>query len=172
MPYQPHKQVTYRIAEPHEFPDQRTVHISPLPSGGVEFLLRRGHARPELAREFTLQTAHLIVHGDWREYAADTAGLERPPLGLLLGVSRWEAVQPEDMPDGHLIYPTDYDGGSIVAVRADTHTDQLRHDTNDLLLRAVGDGLWNQHWPHTRPPAPPPRPAPLSAPTATLAVLL
>lgn len=172
VPYQPHLQLAFRIADPHEFPDDRTVHVKELSEGRLEFLLRVGHAWPSVAEQATLYGAHDVVHGEWRQDWAHSERFERPALGRLLGTFRWEGVPPDEMPDGHAYCNLTYVTGSVGLVRSDATTHRLRNDMNDVLLRAAGDGLWNHHWPIGRPPATGTRPTPLLTPAATASLLL
>lgn len=150
MPYEPHIQIVYRRALPGEIPDGRVAYINEGPGGQAEMLFEPGEVCGPLPEQATLQSANQMVHGEWRPELTDDGRMKRPALGKLLGVSRWEAVSPDELPPGHLIHPLSRDGSDVWAVAWDSHTPRIRHEVNDLLLRLAGDELWKQHWPGNR----------------------
>ena len=167
MPYQPHIQIVYRTARPGEIPDGRAAYIHEAPGGQAEMLLAPGEVWGPLPEQASLQSADQMVHGEWRPQWTEDGRMKRPALGKLLGVSRWEAVSPDELPPGHLIHPISRAGSCVWAVAWDSHTPRVRHEVNDLLLRLAGDELWKQHWPANRLVVPTQRHAPSTAPLRT-----
>ncbi|MET7477941.1 hypothetical protein ABZT17_26740 [Streptomyces sp. NPDC005648] len=151
MPYQSHKPVVYRIVDEEEMPDGLVVTIKDWPGGHAEVLFRQGEVSPSLPDELTRQSNHLIVHGSWRQAWTEGERVEGQALGLLLGVNRWESVPSHLMPPGHIVFPIQEEGLCVWVVDEDCVSRKVRNDMNDMLLRMVGDGLWYQNWPKSRP---------------------
>ncbi|WP_329338529.1 hypothetical protein OG866_26925 [Streptomyces sp. NBC_00663] len=165
MPYEPHIQIVYRLAEPGEIPDGHAVWIKELPGRRAAMIFEPdGVTDPQLLEQATLQSASQMVNGEWRQDWTGGDRMEGPTLGKLLCVSRWEAVPPEELPEGCLIHPISRRGSCVWAVSWDSHAPRIRHGVNDQLLRLAGDGLWKQHWPGNRLVMPTQRLAPPIAP--------
>lgn len=168
MPYTAQIRVQYRIAEAGEIPDGHSVHIEDQPGSRLKILLHRRHTRGGmLPKAFTRLCSHQVVHGTWRQRWTEDGRMKRPPQGLGLAVSRWEAVPASEMPHGHIVFGVSR-GGSCVWLIDDRYcTKQLVDDMNDLLLRLAGDGLWIQVWFWGWPPPAVRTPRPLFTPSAT-----
>ncbi|MGW3417017.1 hypothetical protein [Streptomyces phaeochromogenes] len=93
--------------------------------------------------------------------------MKRPPQGLGVAVSRWEAVPPRMMPRGHIAFGLSRGGSCIWLIDERYCTKQLQDDMNDLLLRLAGDGLWVQVWFWDWPPGRNQTSRPLLAPSTT-----
>ncbi|QQM44969.1 hypothetical protein [Streptomyces liliifuscus] len=168
MPHTPKIKVLYRTAEAGEIRDDRTVQIEDQPGSQSEILLHRHHTMGDaLPRAFTRLSGHQIVHGSWRQRWTDDGRMTRPPQGLGLAVSRWEAVPADEMPAGQIVFGLSQ-GGSCVWLIDDRYcTERLVDDMNALLLRLAGDGLWIQCWFRDWPPRVLHAPPPLLTPSST-----
>lgn len=146
MPDEQTPAIVYHLDFDGRIPAGQLIHVDDRPGGQADVYLHRLHVREPLVWELNWLSLQHVGLGYWRQRWAGGGQVQEDAEDLGIAVSRWKIVPADEMPSGRYIFFTEQQGTCLWLARSGYCTVSLRDAMNAMLLRAAGDGLWEQSW--------------------------
>ncbi|MFC8365574.1 hypothetical protein ACFUIY_37600 [Streptomyces griseorubiginosus] len=164
MPDEQTPSIVYHLDWAGRIPKGQVIHVDDRPGGQADVYFHPLHVREPLLWELNSLSHNHVGFGYWRQRWTHEGRVQEEAEHLGVAVSAWKIVSPDEMPDDRHIFFIENKGTCLWLVRSGYCTVTVQNQMNAMLLRAAGDGLWEQSWDDGQD-LPKPRPCvPLVAP--------
>ncbi|MFE3853462.1 hypothetical protein ACFXPN_20280 [Streptomyces griseorubiginosus] len=146
MPDEHTPSIVYHLDFAGRIPKGQVLHVDDRPGGQADVYLHPLHVREPLLWELNWLSLVHIGFGYWHQRSTHEDQVREDAEYLGIADSAWEIVPRSKMPKGRHIFFVESKGMIRWLIRSGSCTVTMQNAMNNLLLRAAGDGLWQQTW--------------------------
>jgi hypothetical protein len=146
MPDEQTPSIVYHLDFAGRIPKGQVIHVEERPGGQADVYLHPLHVREPLVWELNWLSLNHVSYGYWRQRWTGEGQVQEDAENLGVAVSAWKIVPRSEMPDDRHIFFVENKGTCVWLARSGSCTVTVQNEMNNMLLRAAGDGLWEQSW--------------------------
>lgn len=146
MPDEQTPSIVYHLDFAGRIPKGQVIHVDDRPGGQADVYFHPLHVRESLVWELNWLSLNHVGLGYWRQRSTHEGQVHEGAQNLGIAESAWKIVPRSEMPDDRHIFFAELKGTCLWLVRSGYCTVTVQDEMNAMLLRAAGDGLWEQSW--------------------------